>query len=124
MSESKWGSRKLLLGLVLIAIGVAIELLSVRGLTETMAMFLGAIGATYFVGNVAEKVAENREGGVVEAAAPEMDLAPISARIESLEQAIVGASATISENDAQAKQSLLTLVNSVSYIIKRLDAGR
>jgi len=48
---NKLGGRKVVFGVLLIIVGVAIELLSTRGLTDTMSMFLVIIGGAYFLSN-------------------------------------------------------------------------
>lgn len=58
----KWKSRKLIAGALLLAVGVGVELLGPRGLTETLAGFLVLLGGTYFAGNVGEHLATKPSG--------------------------------------------------------------
>jgi len=113
MDKIKWNSRKVMFGLLLISVGVGMELLSPRGLTETMAMFLGAIGAAYFAGNVAAKVAEGRTAPHEEQDANTVDLGvSINASLRDLSEQMAADSASL-------KEGLTTLINSNSYIIQR-----
>lgn len=66
MKEPKWKSRKVIFGLLLLLTGIAVELISPRGLTQTMAAYLGALGAVYFAGNVGEHFAN--KGAAVDVA--------------------------------------------------------
>lgn len=118
----KWQSRKLVLGFVLIAVGVALELLSPRGLTEIMAAFLGAVGAAYFAGNIAEhKATASKEANTaidIEAIANSLSDALGSFRNEMAEQGQV-----LAQQNAEMQEKMTTLMNANSYIIQRAFGG-
>lgn len=83
MNESKWKSRKVIFGLLLLLTGIAVELISPRGLTQVMAAYLGALGAVYFAGNVGEHFAKNAEASDVEASA--VILTELTSRVVELD---------------------------------------
>ena len=76
----KWNSRKVVFGLLLILVGVGIEMLGPRGLTEVTAAFLVAIGASYFAGNVGDKIAASKGSGA------EPSVAPVQEGVDALNQ--------------------------------------
>jgi hypothetical protein len=49
------GGRKFLVGLLLLAIAVALQVFTPQGLTPVMATFLVGIGTTYFMANIQSK---------------------------------------------------------------------
>lgn len=78
----KWNSRKIVFGLLLLLVGVAVEMVGPRGLTETTSMFLIAIGAAYFAGNVGDKMAAR---GQAQAASNESS-SEVAEGVEALNQ--------------------------------------
>lgn len=115
--KPKWNSRKVIFGLLLLAVGVAIELLSPRGLTETMAMFLGAIGAAYFAGNVAEHAVEGKKEAF-KPSAPELDLAPIVAAITQTNEGLSEMYQRLSESHEQNKLENAEIKSAISAVMK------
>jgi len=108
----KWSSRKVIFGLLLIAVGVSLELLSPRGLTEVAAAFLAAIGATYFAGNVGEHYMEAKKAPAASASSTvQVDNSALEAQL----MAIVAAG---DEAKKQYLQYLDGILKTQNYIIK------
>jgi len=109
LGNSKWNSRKVVFGAALIAVAVAVELLAPNGFTPTMAAFLGTIGATYFIGNVAEKKTEATEQPPASASAAPVDLSPLL-------DAVAESTRSAEDNSNSIKSALATLIESNTAI--------
>lgn len=114
--KPKWNSRKVVFGLLMTAVGVGIELSSPRGLTETMAMFLGAIGAAYFAGNVAEHAVN----GKAEAAkpSPSVDLAPLLEAVTQTNEGLAEMYQRLHESHEKTRVENAEIKAAVSTVMK------
>ena len=85
--KSKWNSRKVIFGLLILTVGILIELLSPRGLTDVFATILGSVGLIYFIGNIGEHVANGKYKQ--REAAPTIDTSALSKQLEELDQKLM-----------------------------------
>lgn len=118
LSTSKWNSRKVFFGAALIAVAVLVELYAPKGFTATMAAFLGTIGATYFIGNVAEKKNEVGDQSAPKLPAP-VDLSPIVSAINAAKLQGVRDAESIKDGLASVLESNTALAKQQQYIIER-----
>ena len=92
----KIGGRKVALGLLLVAVGVAIEFVSPKGLTETMSTYLLGMGLGYFLANGVVHAAREAKDAVVAKAqkseAQALDVTPaldeLKAQLEEVKTAL------------------------------------
>lgn len=120
------GGRKVAIGIGLVAVGVAVEFLGPRGLTETMSYFLMGMGLGYFAANVGSKASEAvKSVASARKAQPakqdRVDLTPVMAMLEEqkrvIESVSQGSSAKEMEN---VKTSINAVVNQNALIAKAM----
>jgi hypothetical protein len=109
------GGRKFLVGIMLLAVGVALEIFSPRGLTSVMATFLVGLGVSYFTANVTEK---HVTGSAEPAGATDAPQAPPPPAQEDLKPLIMG----IANQNTVIAQTVNDVAKGTAYLTSYVQA--
>jgi hypothetical protein len=122
----KFGGRKFLMGMLMLAVGGVIESLNPNGISANMVALIGAVYATFSASN-AFVTGRQLNAPVAEAAAPEaptpqpIDLSPLAANQEQIGQAIgalMQQQAQSMEMQSKQTESLQTILKGINVIIR------
>ena len=112
------GSRKFLIGLLLTAIAVGIEIFSKNGLSVAMSEFLLYIGSAYFIGNIGEHVADKL--GKSKGRPPgSVNLAPITTEIEQLRAELMATQQVTAQNAELFTQTAQGIQKQLNFVITK-----
>jgi len=106
----KLGGRKVVISLLLVAVGAAVDLLTARGLSDNLLYLLLAVGGGFIVGNTAVHVAYRKIGGTAASMAPP---SPPQIDTEGLDKKIQA----LSNRQELSMQTLQTIGQAVNHII-------
>lgn len=109
------GGRKVAIGVLMIAVGVAVEFLGPRGLTDQVSTFLGMIAVGYFGANVIAKGAHAFEAAKVVPKQAEKygDVEALTKTVKALESRLTKALELV-EQDRENAEALVTSLNGVA----------
>lgn len=121
----KLGGRKAVLGVLILIVGVALELLTEKGLTPNMIYFLFGIGGAYFTANTASKVVKKdkvEEVGLKDdVTAIKHAISPIAMDIEELKDFVNETKDSGKGNIDTLDTSLKAVANQNAVIMQSLN---
>lgn len=106
------GGRKLVLGFIVIAIGVAVDLLKPAGLSSNLLYLLCFISTSFFLANAANSIAYARKAPETEVSPQEVAKDTSSERFDKMEAQL-----------GHTIQGVTTVMETLQYIIKKANLG-
>jgi hypothetical protein len=120
------GGRKFIAGLLTVAAGIAVHVMSKAGLTTELAAFLVAMYGAFSAANVAATISALKNGGATTASSTEETLA---SRLERIEGAIYAATDPAAQEAANAavqeiKNGIALQNAAITEVLKRIGSPR
>jgi hypothetical protein len=121
------GGRKFIAGLLTVAAGIAVHVMSKAGLTTELAAFLVAMYGAFSAANVAATISALKNGGAT--TAPSTEETALASRLERIEGAIYAATDPATQEAANAavqeiKNGIALQNAAITEVLKRIGSPR